>query len=237
MRTQYFRPHHQLIQKALEYFNTDYLTQNNILFGGGTRIALEINEYRQSIDIDFFCPDKSSFRAVRQQVTSKSLGNLVVKDFDYVREIRSDRDAVRTFIQIDQQAIKLEFISFADYQLTTDIQLPFCVPSISHSSCFFTKLLANADRYNDAPFKDIFDILAMVDSWGDIPEEALHEAYSHYGKNVVLNALLLAIDQTILQEDKRIAMAIESLSVSLEYAQKLITKVAPSLKTTVLSLK
>ncbi|WP_322543705.1 nucleotidyl transferase AbiEii/AbiGii toxin family protein [Pantoea eucrina] len=31
-----------------------------MFFGGGTRIALEINEYRESIDVDFLCPDRAS---------------------------------------------------------------------------------------------------------------------------------------------------------------------------------
>ncbi|MEH8021221.1 nucleotidyl transferase AbiEii/AbiGii toxin family protein [Rheinheimera metallidurans] len=72
----------------MKNFNSDYLKQHNILFGGGTRIALEINEYRESVDIDFLCGDKAAFRAVRQQVTSNSLGNLVNTPFSYARDIR-----------------------------------------------------------------------------------------------------------------------------------------------------
>lgn len=88
------RRHHQIIYKALERFNSEFLSQNTILFGGGTRIALELNEYRESVDIDFICPNKDSYRAVRSEVTNQSLGNLVLEDFDYPRDIRADRDAV-----------------------------------------------------------------------------------------------------------------------------------------------
>ena len=111
----YLRDHHQLIRTALENFNHDFFKENRIIFGGGTRIALELNEYRESIDIDFLCPDKLSFRAVRLETTEKSLGNLVKEDFYYPREIRADRDAVRCFIEIENTPIKLEFVSFADY--------------------------------------------------------------------------------------------------------------------------
>ncbi|GAB7225145.1 hypothetical protein VoSk93_43660 [Vibrio owensii] len=46
-------------------------------FGGGTRIALELDEFRESIDIDFLCPNKDSYRSVRQEVMNVTLGNLV----------------------------------------------------------------------------------------------------------------------------------------------------------------
>ncbi|QBL09800.1 hypothetical protein E0Z06_09855 [Rheinheimera sp. D18] len=78
----------QLIATCLHNFNSDYLKQHNILFGGGTRIALELNEYRESIDIDFLCKDRAAYRAVRQQVSSNSLGDLVKIPFSYPRDIR-----------------------------------------------------------------------------------------------------------------------------------------------------
>ena len=49
----FLRQHHRLIARALENFNADYLRENRILFGGGTRIALELGEFRESVDIDF----------------------------------------------------------------------------------------------------------------------------------------------------------------------------------------
>ena len=48
----YTQPHHQLIEQLLQGFNHEYLGSHNILFGGGTRIALELKEYRTSVDID-----------------------------------------------------------------------------------------------------------------------------------------------------------------------------------------
>jgi hypothetical protein len=69
--------HHQAISSALDYFSSEYLSENNIIFGGGTRIALEINEYRESVDIDFLCPNKLS--TVHQLVDlSRPLANLVI---------------------------------------------------------------------------------------------------------------------------------------------------------------
>ena len=42
----FVRLHHQYIIQALKNFNTEFMVTNNILFGGGTRIALDINEFR-----------------------------------------------------------------------------------------------------------------------------------------------------------------------------------------------
>ena len=80
---QYALTHHQIISSALKNFNSEFLCKNNIIFGGGTRIALEIDEYRESVDIDFLCPDMASYRAVREQVTNISLGCLVNTEFNY----------------------------------------------------------------------------------------------------------------------------------------------------------
>lgn len=41
--------HHKLIRSVLNNFNADFFFANSIYFGGGTRIALEIDEYRESI--------------------------------------------------------------------------------------------------------------------------------------------------------------------------------------------
>ncbi|MEZ5534816.1 MAG: nucleotidyl transferase AbiEii/AbiGii toxin family protein [Thiolinea sp.] len=65
--------------------------EHHIYFGGGTRICLELDEYRESVDIDFLCPDRKAYIAVRETLNSASLGQLVNQDFSYLREIRADR--------------------------------------------------------------------------------------------------------------------------------------------------
>ncbi|MEC8566827.1 MAG: nucleotidyl transferase AbiEii/AbiGii toxin family protein [Pseudomonadota bacterium] len=88
---------HELILKALNDFNSEYLRQHNILFGGGTRIALELGEFRESIDIDFLCLDKNSFRAVRNQVQEDSLGKLLKNSIDILK-LRTDRMALKRLL-------------------------------------------------------------------------------------------------------------------------------------------
>ena len=201
--TRYKIAHHQIIESALENFNADFFCTNNILFGGGTRIALELDEYRESIDIDFLCPNRSSYRAVREQVTNTSLGDLVKKDFNYAREIRADRDAVRTIISHKGINIKLEFVSFDNYELESIFNVEeFPIPAIDQISCFYTKLLANADRKLIEPYKDIFDILAMYHSWGSIPKQSVILAEQHYGDSVIIPDVITALEDIIRDPSK-----------------------------------
>lgn len=201
--TKYTIKHHQIIESALSNFNADFFCENNIVFGGGTRIALELDEFRESIDIDFLCPNKSSYRAVREQVDNVSLGELVKKEFTYLRDIRADRDAVRTVIQHEEANIKLEFVSFDNYELVSVIDKEkFVVPFLDQTSCYYTKLLANADRKLTPPYKDIIDILAMYSMWGSIPQMAFTHASSHYGEKQIKSSLAEALKDIVSNPEK-----------------------------------
>jgi len=193
--------HHQRISYLLNNFNVDFLVDNNIYFGGGTRIALELHEFRESIDIDLLCPTTESYRAVRNTVTSNSLGLLIKKEFEYLREISFDRYAVRVFIKGTPKPIKLEIVSFEKYHLTGKQDQLFPVPYLDIESCFYTKLLANADRAAQPPYKDIIDILFMIHCWGDIPQSALSNAQVIYG-NSVIKGLNLAVSDIQNNKDK-----------------------------------
>lgn len=128
--------HHNLIDHALRQFDADFLTQHSIFFGGGTRISLEVDEYRESVDIDFLCPNKEAYRAVRETITNTSLGKLVKQDFNYLRDICADLYGVRTFIKLDEINIKLEIVSCDEYRLSagSDKNL-FPVPYLPYESC------------------------------------------------------------------------------------------------------
>ena len=102
------------IHKALLQFDKAFLLDNKVLFGGDTRIAMELDEFRESVDIDFVCPSIESYRAVRSAVSSFSFGNQVTGELELIREIRADLYSVRTVIKVDDTPIKLEVITFSD---------------------------------------------------------------------------------------------------------------------------
>ncbi|MEX1058589.1 MAG: nucleotidyl transferase AbiEii/AbiGii toxin family protein [Natronospirillum sp.] len=179
--SEFRRVHHQLIQRALAHFSVPFLARNRVLFGGGTRISMDLDEFRESVDIDLLCPDKTAYRAVRETVTNRQLGDLVVEEFEYVRDIRFDRYGVRTFIRCGDTPIKLEIINCDDYALTAGSLASVPVPVLSRESCLMTKLLANADRGLSPPFKDIIDLLAMIRAWGPVPSQSWYHAEEIYG--------------------------------------------------------
>ena len=218
----YLISRHQVIESALRNFNADFFCVNNIMFGGGTRIALELGEFRESIDIDFLCANRASYRSVREQVTNLSLGKLVKYDFTYVREIRADRDAVRTIIKYGGITIKLEFISFDNYELTSCVDFEkFPIPFLDRSSCYYTKLLANADRKFIEPYKDLFDILAMYKEWGSIPENAIVLAEKHYGKKVIIPSLIEAL-QAIIENPTTYERVASTLMMKKEWIPEIV---------------
>ncbi len=66
--------HNNKIFETLNNFNAQFLSENNIYFGGGTRLALELNVFSESIDIDLLHPTIESYRAVRNTLLSNRLG-------------------------------------------------------------------------------------------------------------------------------------------------------------------
>ena len=52
------RVRHLAVAKALATLDAGFLKRSQCFFGGGTRIVLELKEYRESADIDFLCSDR-----------------------------------------------------------------------------------------------------------------------------------------------------------------------------------
>ena len=57
------RAHHNRILQVLQAFDPSVLSEAKCYFGGGTAIVLQLEEYRESVDIDFLCSDIEAYRA------------------------------------------------------------------------------------------------------------------------------------------------------------------------------
>lgn len=181
------RPHHQVVSRVLAALDPDFLRDNRCYFGGGTRIVMELDEYRESLDIDLLCADVSGYRAIRSQISDDSLGAIVAVPLSLAREVRADRYGIRTFIDIDGKKIKFEIVAEGRISLTSQELLSVPVPCLDRISCFSEKLLANADRWSDKSVlsRDIIDISFMVSHWGAIPSESVVIAENAYGISVI----------------------------------------------------
>lgn len=225
------RPHHKAIEAILNKFDPDFLRDSKILFGGGTRIALELHEFRESVDIDLFCIGKEAYRAARSTVTNISLGKLLRQGEKLPlwdnRDIRADRDAIRALLDGPERPIKLEIINFANDGLMPDTQQTyFPIPCVNHEGCFATKLTANADRYQNH-IKDILDLCMMRREWGQIPPTAWEMACDEYGHQVIATALGKALKNLTAHHRAHIKHATESLHMPEPLATALITELAP----------
>jgi hypothetical protein len=180
------RPHHQRIAKLLASLNADFLAQSNCFFGGGTAIVLSVGEYRESLDVDFLCSSTEGYRALRNTITSASLGSILAQPVELARDVRADRYGIRTFVRIEGAPIKLEIVNEGRIDITGNMDPVFGVPTLSRLDMYAQKLLANADRYGDLSVisRDAIDLAMLIDHWGTIPEAAWAKARKAYGQSI-----------------------------------------------------
>lgn len=86
-RTGFQRPWHRLVWSVLESLNRGLLASTRCYFGGGTRIALEEGEYRESVDVDFLCSDRDGYRTLRNTIGHDSLDDIFSGDCVLLRSL------------------------------------------------------------------------------------------------------------------------------------------------------
>lgn len=183
------RVRHQQVSRILSAFDPGFLGDNRCYFGGGTRIVMELGEYRESLDIDLLCADIDGYRNIRSQITEHSLGAILAKPLSLAREVRADRYGIRTFFDSEGEKVKFEIVAEGRISLTAQKLPGLPILCLDRVSCFAEKLLANADRWADRSVlsRDIIDLAFMVSHWGGIPREALAVAEKAYGTSVHKN--------------------------------------------------
>ena len=189
------RPRHQLVNRILNALDCGFLRENRCYFGGGTRIVMELDEYRDSLDIDMLCADIVGYRNIRSQISEHSLGRILAVPLSLAREVRADRYGIRTFFDIEGEKVKFEIVAEGRITLTAEDLPSVPIPCLDRVSCFAEKLLANADRWADKSVlsRDVIDLAFMVNYWGHIPQEAFAIAENAYGVSVD-NSLKKAVE-------------------------------------------
>jgi hypothetical protein len=157
---------------------------------------MELDEYRESLDIDLLCSDHNGYRNIRSEISELSLGALLAKPLQLAREVRADRYGIRTFFDVEGEKVKFEIVAEGRIPLIAQKLSELPVLCLDRVSCFAEKLLANADRWADKSVlsRDIIDLAFMVSHWGKIPPEAVATAENAYGSSVnksLINAVAL----------------------------------------------
>lgn len=177
------RDHHNRIQKLLSCLDTAFLSRNHCYFGGGTAIVLELDEYRESVDIDFLCASQDGYRALRNTIDNVSLGEIFARPVELAREVRADRYGIRTFLRVDGVPVKFEIVSEGRIEIGGATSSVTGVPTLARDDMYAEKLLANADRYRDKAVasRDIIDLAMMIGHWGQVPAAAWEKVRKAYG--------------------------------------------------------
>ena len=189
------RPHHRSLVGILGAMNASFLERSGCFFGGGTCIALMLDEFRESRDIDFLCASRDGFRALRESVTEDSLGKIMKRKVALARDVRADRDGIRTFFSAGDLRIKLEIVLEARIDLRGAPQRFLGVPVLDLECLAAEKFLANADRGldNSTRSRDVIDLAFLAASRGkQALEPGLQLAETAYG-SAVRRALKLAL--------------------------------------------
>ena len=172
----------------LASLNRTLLASANCYFGGGTRIVMELDEFRESVDVDFLCSDRSGYRLLRNTVTGRSLGEIFLGDHELIREVRRDMYGIRTFLRVDGKPVKFAVISEGRLSLNGTAIGLFPVVALDPPSCIAEKLLAHADRGLDdsTHARDLVDLAFMAACWPSASwPPALKAAEAAYGAVVV----------------------------------------------------
>lgn len=209
---------HRLIASILEQLNAQLLADAECYFAGGTAISLLLNEYRESLDIDFLCASAKGYGLLRQSVHQYgTLGDLLDGPMDYRRDVRADRYGIRAVLEVEGVPIKVEFVREDRVTLEGDVNDTFAIPTLSKNSFFTQKILANVDRGFDRTFmsRDLIDLAMMVRAWGHVPSESWQDAFSAYGADDVVRVF----DRTkqMIDEDDYLSLCLTSLGMDRQY--------------------
>jgi hypothetical protein len=180
------RQEHGVILEALHLMDQNFLVANGCWFRGGTAIVLKLDEYRQSLDVDFLCSDADGYRALRNAAVERGIRAFFPKPVETVRHFKSDQYGLRAALSLHGQTIKFEIIREARIQLRGHIDEQLGLPMLLVPDLFAEKLLANADRCHDrsVAYRDAIDLGMLVIGFGNIPDEAITKALNAYGADV-----------------------------------------------------
>jgi hypothetical protein len=175
---------HNQILTILECLNSEILKNGSAYFGGGTVLALDFEEYRSSVDIDFIASvNNGGYKYLRTVIFDNGCEGL----FSNLSNIKlgrttTDQYGIRMVVYVEDIPIKTEIIAENRFQLDTPRYPNWSpVPCLSLNDCFTSKLLSNSDRYIDKSVKsrDLID-LAVLRLQSPIPESAIDKAENAY---------------------------------------------------------
>jgi len=181
------RESHRSVLAVLGFLQAGKLSACKALFGDGTRIVLDLGEYRESEDVDFLCSDQDGYAEIRFAASTGGYAALFtaegLRELQFPREIRTDQYGVRFVALHGTRTVKVEIIREARTDLDAGVRPAWSpVDCLSIPDCYAEKLLANSDRWADRQVlsRDLIDLAVLRSRIGSIPAEAWKKAEVAY---------------------------------------------------------
>lgn len=173
----------------LDSLDAMLLLEAECYFGGGTAVVLQLNEYRESMDIDFLCAATDGYRLLRKAVWGDPSMSRLFRSgagVQVLREPQADQYGIRTILEVNGSSIRFEIVREGRVTLHGAMDDRLGVPLLDQEDLYLEKLLANADRWNDRSVmsRDIIDLSMMMTEWGGIPQGAWRRAREAYDDTV-----------------------------------------------------
>jgi hypothetical protein len=178
---------HRQVLAILSRFDAAFLERARCYFAGGTRIVMELGEYRESRDIDFLCSDRDGYRTLREAAAARSLGGVATGKLEFARDVRADQYGIRTIVSTNGAGLKFEIVREARIDIAGEKVAGIPVRCLTRRHCFAEKFLANADRGLDESTlsRDAVDLAHMIEGWSRQDADAgLALATSAYGEAI-----------------------------------------------------
>lgn len=193
------REQHRDVVALLAAFSDRNLSRSKFFFGGGTRIVLDLEEYRESRDIDFLCSDAEGYAELRFQAATLGYDALFTADgrkgVQLPREMRIDQYGIRFPVEFGANLIRVELIREARIALDPGIRPAWsAVDCLTLTDCYAEKILANSDRWADRQIlsRDLIDLSILRKRIGPVPErswEKTERAYRSAAREDLLKAI------------------------------------------------
>lgn len=209
----YRRDRHQTIAGLLGRFDAALFEESRCYFAGGTAIALLLDEFRLSEDIDFLCADTDGYRSLRERVAKGGIQALATTPLAVLREARTDQYGIRAVLGDQQHPVKLEIVREARIALAGGGDQVAGLRLLAREDLMAEKLLANADRGVDRSslHRDLIDLCVMIDRWQGLSAGALAKARRAYGAAVDDSFARVA---GILERPEALAESLAALSAT-----------------------
>jgi nucleotidyltransferase AbiEii toxin of type IV toxin-antitoxin system len=190
---------HRNVVSLLATLDESILSQCGFFFGGGTRIVLDLEEYRESRDIDFLCSDAEGYAELRFQAATRGYDAIFKtargNAFNLPREMRIDQYGIRFPVEFGVSLIRVELIREARIVLDPGSRPDWSsVDCLALTDCYAEKILANSDRWADRQIlsRDLIDLSILRKRIGPVPEqswEKTERAYRSAAREDLLKAI------------------------------------------------